>query len=93
MIGTYLVPDLAAVDIALKELEEEDELALARIESTFQKSNTRTRPRQVSSNPPLEHADAVSSFVTKKEGWVLSENDVRRNSSDLSCSAYACFLD
>lgn len=75
-IGTYLVSELAEVDEELKDLEEEDELALAQIESNFGKSSTRSRRPKVTSYAPVE-ANAVISFFTAKQQWVLAEQEVR----------------
>lgn len=71
-----MVSELAEVDEELKDLEEEDELALAQIESSFGKSSTRSRRAKGSPATQVE-ANAVSSFVNAKQQWVLAEQQVR----------------
>lgn len=73
--GTYFVADLAAADGELKDLEEDDEIALAQIESTFGKSSTRSRQRKALTETQVD-ADAVSSFVAAKREWVVVEEEV-----------------
>lgn len=70
-----MVSELAEVDEELKDLEEEDEVALAQIESTFGKSSTRSRRRGISSTTQVE-ANAVSSFVAVKRESVLEWHEV-----------------
>ena len=66
----YVVADLAEADERLKDLEEEDEAALAQLESLKAKSSTRSRPRTTG---PLPDADAVSSYIEQRSAWVQEE--------------------
>ncbi|GAA5947251.1 hypothetical protein JCM3765_001591 [Sporobolomyces pararoseus] len=68
----YLVDDLQAVDEQLKELEEEDEIAVSLLQSLKSKrSSTRSRP----SGTTVEEVEAnnVDNFVKERQEWVKLE--------------------
>jgi len=81
----YVVADLAEADEQLKDLEEEDEAALAQLESVKAKSSTRSRPR---STGPLPDADAVKRYVEERSDWVQKESKVAIHFSPSEHFAY-----
>jgi hypothetical protein len=75
----YLVSDLEDVDKQLKELEEEDEIAISLMQNARSRSSS-TRSRRSNSNVTLVESDHVEKFVEEKHDWVKSEQQVRFSS-------------
>ncbi|GAA5830890.1 hypothetical protein JCM5353_002637 [Sporobolomyces roseus] len=71
----YVAADLAEADEELKDLEEEDEAALAQLESLKAKSSTRSRPKSTGTLPT---ADAVARYVEERSAWVQQESKQQR---------------
>ncbi|GAA6006380.1 hypothetical protein JCM11491_004934 [Sporobolomyces phaffii] len=70
----YLVSDLERVDQELKELEEEDDLAV----SLKQAKGSSTRTRRSTANIDHVDFDRVEEYVKEKQAWVESEQKVSK---------------
>ncbi|GAA5892757.1 uncharacterized protein JCM6883_007462 [Sporobolomyces salmoneus] len=70
----YLISDLETVDQVLKELEDDDENAISRLQSVRVKGSS-TRPRRSSANEEAIEANQVENFVREKQEWVKNEQN------------------
>ncbi|GAA5947313.1 hypothetical protein JCM3765_001621 [Sporobolomyces pararoseus] len=72
-----LTSDLNAVDAELKELEEQDELAVSLLENQAFKGSS-TRSRRSNNNAEVLEANHVENFIKAKQVWVKSEQQTSK---------------
>ncbi|GAA5900248.1 uncharacterized protein JCM6883_002785 [Sporobolomyces salmoneus] len=73
----YLVSDLAIIDEQLKELEEQDDIAVSLLQSVSSKGSS-TRSRRSNVNVQSFEANHVENFVKERQEWVKQEQETTR---------------